>query len=231
MGAISELLGHTLVTIAGQPISWIEAFGFVTGALCVWAVARQYSWNWPIGLVNNVAFLLLFLGFGLYADATLQVAFFVLGVYGWIAWTRRGRALGTSVVPIRRVRRAEAIVGFAVAAAVTVLVASALIGFTDSVVPWPDAFILAFSLLATWGQARKILEQWWVWIAVDVVSIPLYAYKGLWLTAVLYTGFLALCVYGLRRWVREERGQRRAVDAAVDAAGTRAAIVDARVGR
>jgi nicotinamide mononucleotide transporter len=81
---------------------------------------------------------------------------------------------------------------------------------TDSTVPLPDAFVLAGSLVATWGQARKIIEQWWVWIAVDVVSIPLYASKGLWLTAVLYTGFLALCVDGLRRWTRELRRSRAA---------------------
>lgn len=95
--------------------------------------------------------------------------------------------------------------GIAIASAVTVGAALALQSWTDSVVPWPDAFILAFSLLATWGQARKLLEQWWVWIAVDIVSIPLYAVKGLWLTAILYAGFLTLCVYGLRGWTRELR--------------------------
>jgi nicotinamide mononucleotide transporter len=83
-------------------------------------------------------------------------------------------------------------------------------GATDSSVPVPDAFVLAGSLLATWGQARKIIEQWWAWIVVDVVSIPLYASKGLWLTAILYTGFLALCIDGLRRWTVELRGSRTA---------------------
>lgn len=207
MDVILAAVSHTMVTIAGQSISWIEAFGFLTGALCVWAVAKQYSWNWPIGILNNIAFFVLFTGFGLYADATLQIIFFALGVYGWITWTRRGRALGTSVVPILRATRRDIVVGLATAAVATIIVAVVLIAFTDSVVPWPDAFILAFSLLATWGQARKVIEQWWVWIAVDVVSIPLYAYKGLWLTAVLYTGFLALCVYGLRSWKRDLEAQ------------------------
>ncbi|MEZ3159349.1 nicotinamide riboside transporter PnuC [Microbacterium sp. BWT-B31] len=198
-----------MVTIGGQPISWIEAFGFATGALCVWGVAREYSWNWPVGLLNNLAFLVLFAGFGLYADAALQIAFFALGVYGWVKWTRRGRGrvLGASAVPIRRTGRRAAICGVAIAISATVVIGLALDTWTDSVVPWPDAFILAFSLLATWGQARKVIEQWWVWIAVDVVSIPLYISKGLWLTATLYTGFLLLCFYGLRRWLREERAQ------------------------
>ncbi|WP_243077138.1 nicotinamide riboside transporter PnuC [Microbacterium sp. SS28] len=212
MDLILQALSHTMTTIAGQRISWIEAFGFVTGALCVWAVARQYSWNWPVGLLNNLAFLALFLGYGLYADAVLQVAFFGLGVYGWIAWSRQGRALGSSVVPIRRATTIEAVAGVAIAGVATCVIAFALNALTDSIVPWPDAFILAFSLLATWGQARKMLEQWWVWIAVDVVSIPLYAYKGLWLTALLYTGFLALCIYGLRSWTRQLRDPQRSVD-------------------
>jgi nicotinamide mononucleotide transporter len=74
---------------------------------------------------------------------------------------------------------------------------------TDSTVPLPDAITTVLSLLATWGQARKKLESWWLWIAADVVYVPLYAYKVLWLTAVLYVGFLALCVFGLRSWLAD----------------------------
>lgn len=220
MDAILSAISRPMLVVAGQQVSWIEAFGFVTGALCVWAVARQYSWNWPMGLVNNAAFLMLFAGSGLYADATLQVAFFVLGVYGWIRWARRGRALGTSAVPIGRVGGRSAVIALAGTGLATVVVALALIRFTDSAVPWPDAFVLAFSLLATWGQARKLLEQWWVWIAVDLVSVPLYLYKGLWLTALLYAGFLALCIYGLRTWIRELRvASSEDADSALSRAG------------
>jgi len=204
---IVDLLGHTLFTVGTQPVTWVEALGFLFGALCVWAVAKQYSWNWPVGLASNVMFFVLFIGYGLYADAILQVAFFALGIYGWIVWSRRGRLIGASAVPIRRVGRREAVIGLATATVTTAGIAWLLVAVTDSTVPLPDAFVLAFSLLATWGQARKILEQWWVWIAVDVVSIPLYAVKGLWLTSVLYCGFLALCAYGLRRWRLEYRAQ------------------------
>ena len=66
--------------------------------------------------------------------------------------------------------------------------------------PWPDAATTAVSLLATYGQTRRLVESWWLWIAVDVVYVPLYGYKDLWLTAVLYLAFLALCVLGLRAW-------------------------------
>lgn len=206
---LTDLLTARLFVLAGQPVSVVEGIGFLTGALCVWAVARQNIWNWPLGLVNNAAFFALFLGVGLYADAGLQVAFAALGVYGWVVWLRRRTADGAlASIPVRRARPAEVTLGLVAAALATVGVALLLAAKTDSAVPWPDAFVLAFSLLATWGQAKKLIEQWWVWITVDVVSIPLYVVKGLWLTAILYTGFLALCVWGLARWTRELREHR-----------------------
>ncbi|GAA1938833.1 nicotinamide riboside transporter PnuC [Agromyces allii] len=211
MDALTALLQSQLFSIAGQPVSVVEAVGFLTGALCVWAVARGSILNWPLGLANNLAFLLLFAGVGLYADAALQVAFGVLGVYGWVQWSRRRRVAdgvtdaAASALPIRRATRRELVVGSLIALVATIGVGYLLAAETNSQVPWPDAFILAFSLFATWGQAKKLLEQWYVWIAVDLVSIPLYLVKGLWLTALLYTGFLALCVYGLARWTREYR--------------------------
>lgn len=214
MDWILSWMNSTMFTVLGQSITVVEVIGFVTGALCVWAVTREYIWNWPIGILNNMAFVVLFLGAGLYADTILQVVFAAIGVYGWIVWTR-GRRTGDTirVLRIRRATRREMLVGLSVAALATAGVAYLLASETNSEVPWPDAFILAASLLATWGQANKILEQWWVWIVVDIVSIPLYAAKGLWLTAILYVGFLALCIYGVRRWNREFRG-RSAVSAA-----------------
>lgn len=203
-------LQSTAFSLLGESVSVIEVVGFVTGALCVWAVTRQFIWNWPVGIANNVAFLVLFVGAGLYADAALQVIFAAVAIYGWFLWSRRASAAAGALVEVRRATVRELITGLAATGLLTACAAFVLGAATDSTVPLPDAFVLAGSLVATWGQARKIIEQWWVWIAVDVVSIPLYASKGLWLTAVLYTGFLALCVDGLRRWTREFRRSRAA---------------------
>ena len=176
----------------------------MSGALCVWLVARQNIWSWPIGLLNNALFFVLFLAAKLYADAALQIVFAVLGVYGWYRWLRPGLLTG---LPVRRTTRAEwawlgafGVLGIA-------LVSYWLASSTDSPVPFWDACILVLSLLATYGQANKLVESWWLWIMVDVISIPVYASRSLYLTSVLYAGFLLLCIAGLRNWSRDLRVQ------------------------
>lgn len=176
----------------------VEILGFVSGALCVWLVARQNVWNWPIGIANNITFLILFWGAGIYADAGLQLVYLGLALYGWWAWLRGGTE-HTPLAVTRTTRRqwvVLAVVGVLGTAGLTVLLDTV----TDSTVPLPDAVTTVLSLLATWGQARKKLESWWLWITADVIYVPLYAYKDLWLTAALYVGFIALCVLGLRNW-------------------------------
>ncbi|MEU5696319.1 nicotinamide riboside transporter PnuC [Actinosynnema sp. NPDC020468] len=194
------------VTVAGATTSWGEIAGFVTGALCVWLVARQNPWNWPIGILNNLAFLVLFATSGLYADSGLQVVYIGLALYGWWAWLRGG--VGHTALPITRTTSGQWRWLAAVGVVGTVGLAFALKALTTSTVPWLDSVTTVLSLLATWGQTRKKLESWWLWIAADVIYVPLYAYKGLLLTAVLYLGFLGLCVFGLRNWTRSREAVR-----------------------
>ncbi|MEU4726956.1 MULTISPECIES: nicotinamide riboside transporter PnuC [unclassified Streptomyces] len=183
-------------------MSWTEVLGFVTGALCVWLVARQHIANWPIGIANNVFFIVLFAQAGLYADAGLQIVFIALAAYGWWSWTHGGGPGTTGALPVRRTTRTEW-AALAAAGAVGVLALTLLLSrATDSTVPFWDALTTALSLAATYGQCRKLVESWWLWIAADLIYIPLYAYKGLHLTALLYVGFLALCVAGLAGWRR-----------------------------
>jgi len=178
----------------------IEAFGFVTGAVNVWLLARQNIWNWPIGIANNLAYLLLFATSGLYGDAGLQVVYITLGIYGWRIWLHGGTGPRLPVV------RTPARVWNYLAPATLLAVLGLrwfLARFTDSTVPGWDGLTTALSLAATYGQCRKLLESWWIWILADLVYIPLYIYKGLRLTSVLYFVFLLLCIFGLRQWMRE----------------------------
>ncbi len=203
MNAIIDWLNATAFTLLDNPVSWVEVIGFATGAACVWGVARQKIWNWGVGILNNIAFVILFLGAGLYGETLLQVIFAAIAVYGWIKWSRGASGTaGANDLPIRSATRTEALTGATAVVLATAAIAWLLHAGTDSVVPVPDAFVLAASLVATYAQAKKIFQHWYVWIVIDLVSVPLYFSRGLALTAILYIGFLALCLYGLVGWNR-----------------------------
>ncbi|GII67446.1 putative nicotinamide mononucleotide transporter [Sphaerisporangium krabiense] len=199
-----ELLGRLLqpaFALGGTPTTWAELLGFATGVVTVWLVVRQNIWNWPIGIANVVLLGMIFLDGGLYADAGLQVVYVALQLWGWWSWLHGGQ--GRAHLVPRRTSRAEwrrlSLAGIAV----TGLLTWALTVRTDSDVSFWDAVTTTLSLMATYGQSRKLLESWWLWIAADLVYIPLYAYKGLYLTSGLYVLFLALCVAGLVTWRRD----------------------------
>lgn len=99
MAWLNDLLWWNVFVIAGTPVSLVEVIGFVTGAWCVWLVGRQNPWNWPVGLIQVVAYLFLFWESGLYGDSVLQVVYLVLGLWGWWNWVRGrpGRSSSRSV--------------------------------------------------------------------------------------------------------------------------------------
>lgn len=193
-------------------ISWTELVGSLTGLWCVYLVARASVWNWPVGIANTVLYTAVFLSAKLYGDALLQVVFTALGVYGWWSWTRGGERGGA--LPVRRASPAELSFAAGASLAGTASAALLLAHGTDSPVPAWDASVLVLSLVATWGQAKKWLESWWLWIAVDVISVPLYVNRRLYATALLYALFLGLCGMGLREWARLLREQSAVASAA-----------------
>lgn len=196
-----EALQRPLVTIGAASINSSELLGFITGAACVWMVARQNIWNWPLGILNNLFFLLLFWATGLYADSGLQIVYITLAVYGWWSWLHGGEARKALRVTLTTKQTWTWLLP---ATALGTAVMYALLSrATDSTVPAWDALTTALSLAATYGQCRKLLESWWFWILADIIYIPLYVYKGLWLTALLYVVFLLLCIQGLRAWGRD----------------------------
>jgi nicotinamide mononucleotide transporter len=210
---VLDWLNSTAVTAFGVPMSWAELLGFGTGALCVLLVVRQHIANWPIGILNVLLLMVVFWSVGLYADAGLQIVYVVLGAYGWWHWARGG--VDRSTLPVRRTTGTEWLGLAAAGVAGTGALWFFLAHYTDSTVPLPDALTTALSLLATYGQARKLVESWWLWITADLIYIPLYGYKGIWLTAILYVGFLCLCVLGLRAWRADLRRRSAAGGPAV----------------
>ena len=200
MGALLSWLDSAAFVVAGVPVAWSEVLGDVTGAACVVLVVRRHVLNWPLGLLNNIFWALLFWRAKLYSDSSLQGIFFVLGCYGWWRWQAKGNA--GEVLRVRRTRTNEWKVLAGLVVVVTTGLASWLAHATDSPAPLADAIVLTLSLAATWGQAEKLVESWWIWIAVDVISVPLYVSRSLYPTAGLYVIFGVLCVFGLRAWSR-----------------------------
>jgi nicotinamide mononucleotide transporter len=198
-----DWLTSTAFTAFGAPTTWAEVLGFATGLLNVALLIRQHILNWPLGILNVLLLMVVFWSAGLYADAGLQIVYVLLGLYGWWAWLYGGERRSPLVV-----RSTTAPEWLALAVAGVLLTAGLwlfLDRLTESTVPFFDAVTTALSLLATYGQTRKLVENWWLWIAADLIYIPLYGYKDLWLTAILYVAFLALCVAGLRAWRTVQR--------------------------
>lgn len=200
MSALLTWLDSAAFVIAGVPVAWSEVLGDLTGVACVVLVAKQHVWNWPLGLLNNVFWAVLFWRAKLYSDSSLQGIFFVLGCYGWWRWQPKQSAAADLAVRRTRAIEWKILVGLVVVA--TISLAAWLAHATDSPAPLADATVLTLSLAATWGQAEKRLESWWIWIAVDVISVPLYVSRSLYPTAVLYMIFGIMCVFGLRAWSR-----------------------------
>jgi len=195
-----EWLNSEAIHLLGTAVSWAEVLGDVTGLLSVWWAARVRVWTSPVGLVNSALFLVLFADARLYANAVLQFGFIVLGMYGWWSWLRRDRETDALLRPIRRTAGGEWLVLASCALVAQAAITTALASWTDSPAPFWDSLVLVLSLVATFGQARRLIESWWVWIAVDAVAVPLYASQGLYPTAVLYVVFAVVCIVGLRTW-------------------------------
>lgn len=180
-----------------------EAFGFVTGAVCVWLVVKENIWNFPVGIVNNSFFLVLFWRERLFAGMGLQIVYIILNSYGWYWWLRGGE--NRTALHVTRASRAMLIVvsGFTVAAT---LAMTRYLTTVNDPAPVLDAVTTALSLAAQFMMTRKYLENWHAWITADVLFICLYLSRALYLTAVLYLVFLLMCLVGLKQW----RGSLRA---------------------
>ena len=179
---------------------WMETFGFVTGAACVALLVRQNIWNWPLGIANNLTFIVLFYRTGLYADVGLQGFYIVISVYGWWSWLHGGHDHGT--LTVSRVKPAVALLLAFAVALITASLTWLLRHFTNSTVPVLDSLITALSLVAQFMMTRKWIENWPVWIVANCFSVGLLIYKGLYVTSALYLVYQVLCVMGLVEWRR-----------------------------
>ena len=192
-------------------VTTLEWLGFTSGVACVWLMVKQRTATWPVGIVNSASWLALFWVSKIYLNSLLQIVYIVLGVYGWWYWVRERRARADDL-PVRRVTRVELATLAVVAAASTAILTWVTANQTDSVVPFWDASTVVVSILATYLQAKKVYESWFLWLSVDVVYLVLYSTQDLYLTALTQVVFGALCIQGLREWQASMRD--RAVEPA-----------------
>lgn len=180
-------------------LHWVEFAGTITTALGIWLTARRNLLCWPIILAADFLYLAVFYQARLYSDTLLQVFFVAFTLYGWWNWWRGVQQEGeVRVVPLPTPNILGAIV--------LGLIGTFAVGFVtrkmNAALPFLDASLLSFSLVASWWQARKHIANWWLWIVVDVLYIGEYIYKDLWPTAVLYAGLVGLAILGLIEWRR-----------------------------
>jgi nicotinamide mononucleotide transporter len=200
-----------------------EIIGTVLGVVGVALMIRQSLWGWPVGLVQVAVYAWVFYGAKLYSDVILQGCFFVIQGYGWWHWARQGGARapvlhrpgdgGTTPaecsevaappgLPVTRLSVGALTGWIGLGAVTTAGWGTYMQRTTDAALPHWDAFILVFSLIAQWLQARKKLENWAGWLVVNTVAIGVYWAKDLRLTAGLYVIFWLMALWGWREWRR-----------------------------
>lgn len=209
---VAVMLGISGSMIAASWFGWwalpmTEVLGFTSGGACVWLVVREHLWNWPVGLANNVFFFVLFLESRLYADMSLQVVYFGLGVYGWVHWKFGGTQ--RTELPITRTRREEWIALAVLIPLVTWGLRVVLLA-VNGAAPFWDALTTVLSLAAQYLLCQKRFENWWFWIVADVIYVPLYFSRKLPLTGILYGVLLMMCLIGLREWRKNLPASARA---------------------
>ena len=179
----------------------LQCVGTALGLLYLWLEYKANIWLWVVGAIMPVVHGALYLSSGIYADAAMQLYYVAAGIYGLVVWSRRPKRQGEG--KIRHTPKRWVLPLMAVYAVLHVAIYFILTEFTDSRVPILDSMSTALSIVAMWMLSRKLVEQWLVWLVVDMISVGLYIYKGIPITAGLYTLYCALAVAGYVRWYRQ----------------------------
>lgn len=200
LGARGKHSTRRLLCGKGPRVNRIEVLAALLVLTNIALVARRSVWNYPFGIVAVALYAAVFLEARLYSDMLLQGFFLVLNLYGWANWRQSQAQAGEVVVlTLGWPARAVWLAGIVVAIAVWGWLMHRL---TDAAAPWWDAGVAITSVAAQLLLARRFLENWVLWIVVDVVAVPLYATRGLWLTSGVYVVLLGLSIWGMIDWHR-----------------------------
>lgn len=192
--------------IGEYPVSYVELIGSLAGMVSVYFAARSKVLTWPTGIVNEFFLFALFFQLHLYADMFLQIFFFVVTIYGWYNWRRNSGELKVTVCTVRQ----------HITIATSVATGTILFGLLfrsihvllptlfahKAAFPFADSFIMVSSVAATWLLARKKVENWMLWIAIDAVAVVVYGMKSAWILSGEYLIFMVIAAFGYYNWRR-----------------------------
>lgn len=181
----------------------LQIVGTTLGLIYLWLEYKANIWVWVVSALMAINHGTLYLNSGIYADAAMQLYYLLAAIYGLVVWKRNSKDEKSGSIKHTPVRWILPLV--AVYAVLHVVIYFVLTQFTDSSIPFLDSMSTALCVVATWMLSRKLVEQWLVWLVVDMISVGLYFYKGIPLTALLYTLYCVLAVAGYMRWRRECR--------------------------
>ncbi len=181
-----------------------EILGTVFSLIYLYFSIKQNIWLWPLGLISSAIYVYVFLNAGIYADMALQVYYVVISFYGWYHWSRGAKnKKGATNLPVRRTDELTAGYLLIITSVLFVVISQILLHYTNSQIPYWDAFTTATSITATWMLAKKYIEHWLIWIVVDLVSSALYVYKNLYFTVFLYLVYTAMAIVGYLQWKKK----------------------------
>ena len=188
---------------------WLDITTTILGLAYILLEYRASLWMWAVGFVMQALGIVLYYQKGLYADCGMEFYYLSMTVYGWWKWARETHPLplphreGQGVgLPIRHFPRHLVLPWLAIIGTVWATIYWLLVTFTNSNVPLADSFTTALSIVGIWALAHKYLEQWFIWIAVDVVTSVLYFYKDIPFKASLYALYVVIAVFGYFKWRR-----------------------------
>lgn len=189
-------------------MNYLEIVGTLIGVLYLYWEYKASAWLWLASIAMPAIYLKVYYDAGLYADLGISIYYIIASIYGLICWMIARRSVSSAVNndtistdnEIGNIPRSKIIWGTVAFVIVFIIIGEILSRFTDSTVPWADAFTTALSIVAMWMLAKKYVEQWLVWIVADVALVVLYAYKDLWFTAALYLAYAIIAVLGYRKW-------------------------------
>lgn len=192
------------VTSQFQQTTLLEWVAVIAGFLCIYLAAKESIWNWPISIISVVAYGILFFREAMYGDMTLQIYLLFTAFYGWYFWINKKVE---QYRPISRLTMRQWLLVILFIALLSVLLGWFMDHYTNSTVPYADGFCTSVSFAAQLLLTRKILENWWLWVFANICYVPLFIYKNLNLSALLYLVLIVIAFNGYLIWRKTYREQ------------------------